>query len=437
MCPLWGVLRGIPVAHGEVLMLSSTSRVVLFFALSSALSFGQSSGGGGTAGGGTSGGSTGGGGSRGTTTSVAPSTRGNGRNIPNVQDEQQRPIILSGRVVMDDGNPPSERVSVERVCNGRARRETYTDSKGYFTITINNRQPMMVMQDASVGSEGIDPAGRPGGMGSFGGFGSGSSDISGSNSLNGCELRAVLATTTSDTVQLTGRRAFDDPNVGTIVLHRLGKTGGATVSLTSLQAPDKAKKAFEHAMKAMQKQKLDEAKSELNKAVEIYPAYAEAWADLSDIYLKGSEFDNARMAAEKSIAADAHYVRPYFTLIVLTASKEDWKGTLDLSDKLLGLDAFNYPAAYYYNALANYRLHDLEKAEKSLRMARKLDSTQKLPKISLLMGTVLMDRNDYAGAVEQFQAFLTHAPDGADAQYARDAITFSQNKLASASAPKP
>lgn len=346
--------------------------------------------------------------------------------------------MLSGRVVMDDGTPPTERVSIERVCNGRARREGYTDSQGYFSLTISNRQPMTVMQDASVGSEGIDPAGRPGGIGTgFGGFGSTSSDPSGSQALNGCELRAVLAATTSDNIQLTGRRAFDDPNVGTIVLHRLGKTGGATVSLTSLQAPDKARKAFEHGMKALEKKKLDEAKADLNKAVEIYPAYAEAWANLSDIYMKDSDFDNARMAAEKSIGADARYVRPYFTLIVLNASKEDWQGTLSLTDKLLSLDSFNYPAAYYYNGLANYRLHDLDKAEKSLRAARKLDANLKLPKITLLMGTVLMDRSDYAGAVEQFQTFLTHVPEGADAKYARDAITFSQNKLASASAPKP
>lgn len=340
---------------------------------------------------------------------------------------------------MDDGTPPTERISIERVCNGRARRETYTDSQGYFTITINNRMPMMVMQDASVGSEGLDPAGRPGGMNSgFGGFGAGSSDPSGSQTLNGCELRAVMAATTSDSIQLTGRRAFDDPNVGTIVLHRLGsKPGGATVSLTSLQAPDKARRALEHARKSMEKQKLDEAKADYTKAVEIYPAYAEAWADLSDVYLRTQDVANARMAAEKSLAADARYVRPYFTLIVLDANAENWKGALDLSDKLLSLDAFNYPAAYYYNALASYKLHDLDKAEKSLRAARKLDTNQKLPKISLLMGTVLMDRSDFAGAVQEFQAFLSHAGDGADAQYARTAMSFAQNKLASATAPKP
>ncbi len=337
---------------------------------------------------------------------------------------------------MDDGTPPSERVSVERVCNGRARREAYTDSQGYFTITISNRQPMLVMQDASVGSEGIDPVARPLGIG--GGMGSSNSDPSGSQMLNGCELRATLPATTSDIIQLTGRRAFDDPNVGTIVLHRLGKVGGATVSLTSLQAPDKARKSFDHARKAYEKNNLEEAKADLNKAVEIFPTYAEAWAELSDLYLKAQDLPNARMAAEKALAADARYVRPYFTLIVLDAGKEDWKSTLDRSNKLLSLDAFNYPAAYYYNALASYKLHDLDKAEKSLLAARKLDPNQKLPKISLLMGTVLMDRNDYAGAVEQFQSFLTHAPDGgADAKYAREAMTFSQNKLASAAtAPK-
>jgi Flp pilus assembly protein TadD len=416
-------------------MIPSVSRIVLVLALSSAIAVAQSSGG---SGGSSGGSSSGGGGTRGTSTTTSTGTRGSGRNIPPVTDaDSQRPIILSGRVVMDDGTPPSDRVSVERVCNGRARREAYTDSQGYFTITINNRQPMMVMQDASVGSEGLDPAARP--LGAASGFGSApGSDPTGSQMLNGCELRAVMPATVSDNIQLTGRRAFDDPNVGTIVLHRYTKTGAATVSITSLQAPDKAKKAFEKARKEQEKQNSAGAIAEYKKAVEIYPGYAEAWADLSDLYLKGKDYDNSRAAAEKSLAADARFVRPYFTLIVLDASKEDWKGTLDLTDKLLGLDSTNFPAAYYYNALANYRLHDLEKAEKSLRAARKLDVNQKLPKISLLMGTVLMDRNDYAGAVEQFQNFLSHTDaDGSDAKYARDAITFSQTKIASAATPKP
>lgn len=419
-------------------MTSSITRIVLLFTLSSTLAVAQTSGGtggGGNTGGGGSAGGTGG--TRGTssTTTVGP-TRGN-QNIPPVRDQdQQRPITLAGRVVMDDGNPPSERVSIERVCGGRARREAYTDSHGYFTLTIDDRQPTMMMQDASVGADALDPIMRPsGGMRSSSSLGL--SDPTGSRGLNGCELRAALPGAISDSIQLTGRRPFDDPNVGTLVLRRLTKVSGSTVSLTSLQAPSNAKKAFDHGKKLLQKGNDAEAKTDFAKAVEIFPAYAEAWAELSDLYMKAQDLDNARDASEHALAADARFVRPYFTLIVLAAGQENWKQTVEMSDKLLALDSYNYPAGYYYNALANYKLHRLDKANASVRAARKLDPNNKLPKIGLLLATIMMDQNDFAGAVQEFRSFLDRAPaDGADAQYARSALTLAQNKLAAVASPK-
>jgi tetratricopeptide (TPR) repeat protein len=182
----------------------------------------------------------------------------------------------------------------------------------------------------------------------------------------------------------------------------------------------------------VEKQKFDEAKKEFNKAVQEYPAFAQAWAELSDLELKAQDFDNARSAAEKAIEADPKFVRPYFTMIVLSAGKQEWKAVTDYSDRLLALDSLNYPAGFYYSALANYKLHNLEKAETSIRAARKLDINSKLPKIGLLQAAIMMDRDDYAGAVQEYQTFLERVPEGSDAQYARSALTVAQNKLASA-----
>jgi tetratricopeptide (TPR) repeat protein len=337
---------------------------------------------------------------------------------------------------MEDGTPPTERVSIERVCNGRARREAYTDSKGYFTFTIDNRQPQTVMQDASVGADSLDPTMRPSGL-TMGSNSMVTSDPSGTNGLYGCELRAFLAGATSETVQLTGRRPFDDPNVGTIVLRRMGKVGGATVSLTSLQAPGKAKKAFEQGKKSLEKGKDEEAKADFSKAVEIFPNYAEAWVELSDLDMKVKDLNGARDACEHAVAADPRYVQPYFTLIVLAAGKEDWKRTVEMSDKLLALDSHTYAAAHYYNALGNYKLGNLDKADRAIHTARKLDPNNKLPKIGLLMAAIMMDRNDFAGAAQEYRTFLDNAPaNSADVEYARNSLAMAQQKLAAANPPK-
>ena len=56
-------------------------------------------------------------------------------------------MLLSGKVVLDDGTPPPERVAIQRVCNGSSRREGYTDSRGNFQIAFGRDHGLM--QDAT------------------------------------------------------------------------------------------------------------------------------------------------------------------------------------------------------------------------------------------------------------------------------------------------
>src|SRR6266404_1333482 len=114
----------------------------------------------------------------GTTTPGRPTVPTNPNTIPNPNDpnnpnnqnnrfpDQQRPIFISGKVMLDSGTPPGDSVVIERVCNGNPRAEAYTDSKGRFSFQLGQNQG--VMQDASMSSSG-----RGGGFGDYGNQGSG------------------------------------------------------------------------------------------------------------------------------------------------------------------------------------------------------------------------------------------------------------------------
>src|SRR5437762_5990298 len=202
--------------------------------------------------------------------------------------DQQRPIFISGKVMLDDGTPPGDSVVIERVCNGNPRAEAYTDSKGRFSFQLGQNQG--VMQDASMGSSGRGgfggygnqdngPLGSSQSRGGFGGSGSGISE----RDLMGCEIRAALPGFRSESVNLSGRRAFDNPDVGTIILHRLANVEGVTISAVAMQAPKDAKKAFDKGRDFLKKKKAAEAEKELEKAVQIYPKYSNAWFELGRI----------------------------------------------------------------------------------------------------------------------------------------------------------
>ena len=103
-----------------------------------------------------------------TTPSPSPTTPGTrtpvptspGTQQPSTSNQQgtmqdlQRPIFLNGKVLVEDGTPPPESVLIERVCNGVARPQGYTDSKGRFSFQLG--QDNMMFADASVGTEDLD-----------------------------------------------------------------------------------------------------------------------------------------------------------------------------------------------------------------------------------------------------------------------------------------
>jgi hypothetical protein len=322
-------------------------------------------------------------------------------------------IYLIGTVMLDDGTPPPDPVTIERVCNGAPRAQAYTDQKGRFSFQIG--QTAGVLQDASEDGSGLSGANRSA-TGVASGMGTGTSQTSPSAmQLADCDLRAVLAGFRSDTVSLSGRRLMDDPNVGTIVLHRLGNVEGTAVSLTSLQAPKEARRAYDKAIQDLRKNKLPEAAKELQKAVDIYPKYAAAWNELGRIQAQNDAVAEARKSFENALAADGKFVSPYLNLAELDAKAQNWTELANTTATLLKLDAVDYPQAYFYNATAHLNLGQIEEAEKSARAGEKLDTEHRYPKLERVLARVLARKKDYAGAADHLRSYLLLAPDAEDA----------------------
>lgn len=347
-------------------------------------------------------------------------------------------MFLSGRVMLDDGTEPPQRASLERVCNGRVRREAYTDSHGQFMFQMGAEA--QGFQDATVGNSfdpirnpllgaaNTPPPGTPLGMANQGVT---------QQELMSCELRANLPGFHSDSISLAGRQLSDNSSVGTIVLHRVGKVEGTRISATSLQAPRDAKKAFERGQNFLKKGNKAEAAGEFSKAIELYPKYVEALAQLGDVYGNQGRREEAKKLYQQAIEADPRFLLPYFGLAVLAAREQDWKAVAEFSRRALALNAYEYPIAYFYDAAANYNLRNLDRAEKSARTARRLDSQHRLPRIDFLLANILMAREDYAGSAEQLQSFLKWQPAGADADAAREMLAQTQQKIASGPSTQP
>jgi len=235
--------------------------------------------------------------------------------------------------------------------------------------------------------------------------------IPGENPYMNCDLRAKLAGYRSQNVNLANLRPMEDPNIGTILLHREGADEGTTVSATSLAAPKDARKAFAKGELARKKNKIDVAADDYAKAAQLYPAFAEAWFELGRIQMGRTQTADARHSFEQAVKGDPKFVNPYVELSILELEARRWPELAATSDHAIRLDPFDYPQLYLFNSAANYNQQQFDAAEKSIREALRLDTRHTYPDIERLMGLVLVQKRDYPAAAEHLRAFVKLAPD--------------------------
>ena len=362
-----------------------------------------------------------------------PSTTTNPNTIPGTQNpsDMPRPIFLTGKVILSDGNPPEEAVLIERVCGTRTIPEGYTNRKGHFSIELGRNQSAMM--DASTDNTDPNYGNRP--MGSAGSGSRNSTNPYGANgvterSLTGCDLRASLAGFRSGTVSLSSRRAMDNPDIGTLVLKRIGNVEGLTISATSMNAPKDARKAFEKGHEALQKGKFEDAAKQLDKAVEIYPQYAMAWFDRGRVYEAKNSIDDAKKSYEEAIKADNKLIQPYDRMAALAVQNREWQTAADISERMIRLNSFDFPQAYLFNAIANLNLEKLDHAQKSATELIKNDTDHRFPTIEHVMAVILAKKQDWEGSAKHFHAFLDISQPGPAAELARKQLGEVEKTLA-------
>jgi tetratricopeptide (TPR) repeat protein len=361
----------------------------------------------------------GGGGATGANSNVGSPSRGTNGSFPSSTNNSigglpTRTIFLAGRVVFDDGTQPNSNIRIERVCGGKPRLESHTDSKGRFSFQLG--QDQTVDTDAADSSIGMSPGQGLGAPNTNWGR------TNRSDPLWNCELRAAYPGYRSDVVELATRRSLDDPELGTIVLHRLTNVQGSTISVTTALAPRHAQKDYEKGIQLAQKGDLENAEKRLKAATDVYPKYAIAWFALGEVEQRQGRNDEARKAWQAAVAADNKYVSPCEALAGLAVQQQKWQEAVDYSKQAIELNPVEFPGAFWYNAFANYQLKQFEPAEKSARALLKLDTAHKFPQAENLLAHILAEKGNYSEAATHLRAYLALDPNAKDAAALKRAL---------------
>ena len=306
-------------------------------------------------------------------------------------------LFLSGRVMLEEGSAPPEQAAVQTVCKGRKHTEAYSDSHGNFSFQF-----------------GTQGSATPGVDGRFQDAETSSPDMSSRRNKFGewsdCELQVSLAGYTSESISLAPRLSSNQGgDLGVIRIRRLTHAEGLTLSATTAMAPGGARTAYEKGLEHAQRKDWQKAKNEFQKAVEKFPRFAVAWFELGFASMQMGDAAGARQAWEQSIQADDKFIRPYLGLAGLAQHDQRWDELVRLTDHILSLDPTAYPTVWFYQAAANYYLHNFEAAERSALQGLRIDEHHQVSKLEFLLGAILIQKHAYQAASDHIQKYLQFA----------------------------
>jgi tetratricopeptide (TPR) repeat protein len=195
-------------------------------------------------------------------------------------------------------------------------------------------------------------------------------------------------------------------------LQRLSYQGATIVSLKSLAAPSKARRAYEKAQKELQKKKVNYPKvtKELEKAIKRYPEYAEAWYLIGQTRLSQDDPEGAREAFQAAINVDDRYITPYLRLTWLEISERRFEAAAQLTRRLMELSPHK-AQVLYLDGLVNYYLGRAEDAENSFRSLAAQGHAKSYPLAYLYLGAIDLRRGEIARAAKEFRLYLRTAPE--------------------------
>lgn len=210
-------------------------------------------------------------------------------------------------------------------------------------------------------------------------------------------------------------------------VNQSGPTGPASplVAAADLNIPESARKEFDKANQFVTKENWQRAIERLNKAITIYPQYAQAYNNLGVAY--GHLGDRVRNieALQKAISLNDHFAAAYLNLARVAIVDRDFPQAEVLLNKATAIDPTD---AQILSALANMELlnHHYEQA---LATCRRAHSTARgvHAVVHYVAARIFEQENRPLDAVAELRVFLSEEQSGPRADAARkEMITLQQ-----------
>lgn len=199
-----------------------------------------------------------------------------------------------------------------------------------------------------------------------------------------------------------------------------GSGSSHSISVTEMKVPDRARQGMDKAERAFRKNKLDEARKETDKALQIAPGYARALTLRAVLDLNDNKVDQAQRELETAIESDSRYGMAYVVLGSVYNMKSRFDDALRTLRQAISLVPNSWQV-YFESAQALLGQGQYSDSLREVDRAAQF-VPEKYLAIHLVRAHALLGLKDYRAAATELEQYLGGDPNGLDSTQARQTL---------------
>jgi len=207
-------------------------------------------------------------------------------------------------------------------------------------------------------------------------------------------------------------------------VHTKAADGSTSVSVAQFKVPDRARKIYMKGNEALQKNKLDDAKKFAEKALEIYPSFAEALTLRGILRMNEGAAEGGMADFDAAIKADPNYALAYTTLGAALNQTQRFQNATRALLRAVAIQPRSWQA-YYELAKASLGQGDYKTA--LMNVSKACEISQEYAPVHLVKAHALLGLKMYQDAVGELELYLTREPSGSSADSARRTLTMAKS----------
>jgi len=185
------------------------------------------------------------------------------------------------------------------------------------------------------------------------------------------------------------------------------------VDVNEANIPKAARKAYDQGIKLQKENKAQEALTEFNQAIELFPQYFQALTERANLLMQQNKLAEAEADFAQAIKLNGQYAPAWRGIGYCQLQQKNFAAAVSNLENAFVLDPKS-PMTLLLLGYANLSLNRYEPAKQCLQAALKL-SPESAARARVYLAEIFAREQKFKEAADEIRAYLKSKPDAADA----------------------